>query len=107
MLHFYPLNELISNLMLTTGLKKLTRGQQRAEKARHFEKIKERKGRDVWPSMMTQTLNVCSAFNPSKGTHTAVNTHPEQWPAIYLCSIINKILAHTIRKSFSFNLIQI
>ncbi len=61
----------------------------------------------MWPSMMTQTLNVCSAFNPSKGTHTAVNTHPEQWPAIYLCSIINKILAHMIRKSFSFNLIQI
>ncbi len=38
-LHFYPLNELISNLMPATGLKKLARGQQRAEKARHFEKI--------------------------------------------------------------------
>ncbi len=36
--HFYPLNELISNLMPATGLK-LARGQQRAEKARHFEKI--------------------------------------------------------------------
>ncbi len=35
-LHFYPLNELISNLMPAT---KLARGQQRAEKARNFEKI--------------------------------------------------------------------
>ncbi len=39
MLHFYPLNELISNLMPATGLKKLAWGQQRAEKARNFEKI--------------------------------------------------------------------
>ncbi len=39
MLHFYPLNELISNLMPVTGLKKIGKGQQRAEKARHFEKI--------------------------------------------------------------------
>ncbi len=31
-LHFYPLNELISNLMPATGLKKLAREQQRAEK---------------------------------------------------------------------------
>ncbi len=38
-LHFYPLNELISNLMPATGLKKLAQGQQRTEKARHFEKI--------------------------------------------------------------------
>ncbi len=38
-LHFYPLNELISNLMPATGLKKLARGQQRAEKARNVEKI--------------------------------------------------------------------
>ncbi len=38
-LHFYPLNELVSNLMPATGLKKLARGQQRAEKARHFEKM--------------------------------------------------------------------
>ncbi len=37
--HMYPLNELISNLMPATGLKKLARGQQSAEKARHFEKI--------------------------------------------------------------------
>ncbi len=26
-------------------------------------------------SMVTHTLNLCSAFNPSKCTHTAVNTH--------------------------------
>ncbi len=39
--------------------------------------------------MMTHTRNLCSAFIPSKGhthssehTHT-VNTHPEQWAAIY------------------------
>ncbi len=25
--------------------------------------------------------NLCAAFNPSKCTHTAVNTHPEQWAA--------------------------
>ncbi len=40
--------------------------------------------------MVTHTQNLCSAFNPSKCTHTAVNTHthtknthPEQWAAIY------------------------
>ncbi len=33
--------------------------------------------------MMTHTRNLCSAINPSKvNTHT-VNTHPEQWAAIY------------------------
>ncbi len=39
--------------------------------------------------MVTHTRNSCSAFNPSKvhthsseRTHT-VNTHPEQWAAIY------------------------
>ncbi len=34
---------------------------------------------------MTHTQNLCSAFNPSKVHHTAVNTHtyPEQWAAIY------------------------
>ncbi len=41
--------------------------------------------------MVTHTRNWCSAFNPSKCTHTAVsseqtpthtvNTHPEQWAA--------------------------
>ncbi len=39
---------------------------------------------DVWPSMVTHTQNLCSSFNPSKCTHTVVNTHtanthPEQW----------------------------
>ncbi len=34
--HFYPLNELISNLVPTT---KVGMAQQRGEKARHFEKI--------------------------------------------------------------------
>ncbi len=33
------------------------------------------KWRDMWPSMVTHTQNLCSAFNPSKCTHTAVNTH--------------------------------
>ena len=44
---------------------------------------------DIQPSMVTHTQNSCSAFNPSKvhthsseHTHT-VNTHPEQWAAIY------------------------
>ncbi len=43
----------------------------------------------MMPSMVTHTLNLCSAFIPSKvhthsseHTHT-VNTHPEQWAAIY------------------------
>ncbi len=38
-LHFHELNEPITNLMPTTGLKKLAQGQQRAERARHFENI--------------------------------------------------------------------
>ncbi len=29
----------------------------------------------MWSSMVTHTQNLCSAFNPSKCTHTAVNTH--------------------------------
>ncbi len=37
--------------------------------------------------MVTHTLNLCSAFNPSKCTHTAVNTHKHsernQWATIY------------------------
>ncbi len=34
--------------------------------------------------MVAHTRNLCSAINPSKvHTHTAVNTHPEQWAAIY------------------------
>ncbi len=44
---------------------------------------------DIPPSMVTHIWNFCSAFNPSKvhthsseHTHT-VNTHPEQWAAIY------------------------
>ncbi len=39
MLHFYPLNELVSNLMPATGLKKVGTGQQRAENARNLEII--------------------------------------------------------------------
>ncbi len=47
----------------------------------------------MWPSKVAHTLNLCSAFNPSKvhthssehtHTHThTVNTQPEQWAAIY------------------------
>ncbi len=47
------------------------------------------KWRDMWPSIVTHTRNLCSAFNPfkvhthsSKHTHT-VNTHLEQWAAFY------------------------
>ncbi len=47
---------------------------------------------DVRPSMMSHTRNLCSAFNPSKCTHSSehththththtVNSHPEQWAA--------------------------
>ncbi len=35
----------------------------------------------MWPSMVTHTWNLCSAFNPSKCTHTVVNIHLEQWAA--------------------------
>ncbi len=51
---------------------------------------------EIRPSMVTHTRNLCSAINPSKvhthssehthtpWTHThTVNTHPEQWAAIY------------------------
>ncbi len=31
--------------------------------------------------MVTHTQNLCSAFNPSKCTHTVVNIHLEQWAA--------------------------
>ncbi len=37
----------------------------------------------MWPSMVTHTRNLSSAFNPSKCTLTAVNTHLEQWAAIF------------------------
>ncbi len=40
------------------------------------------RGSGVWPSMVTHTRNLSSAFNPSKCTLTAVNTHPEQWAAM-------------------------
>ncbi len=43
---------------------------------------KRGKGSGVWPSMVTHTRNLSSAFNPSKCTLTAVNTHLEQWAAI-------------------------
>ncbi len=33
--------------------------------------------------MVTHTRNLCSPFNPSKCTHIAVNTHLEQWEAIF------------------------
>ncbi len=47
----------------------------------------------MWPSMVSHTWGMCSAFNPSKCSHTAVrheeththshtvNTPPEQWAA--------------------------
>ncbi len=43
------------------------------------------KWRDIRPSIVTHTWNSCSAFNPFNHTHThtAANTHPEQWTAIY------------------------
>ncbi len=58
-----------------------------------LKKGEKRKAHDVWPSMVTHIQNLCSAFNPSKCTHTAVNTHthtvnthPEQWAAIYVAA---------------------
>ncbi len=46
-----------------------------------LQKWSEWKWSDVWPSMVTHTRNLCSAFNPSMCTHTVLNTHPEQWAA--------------------------
>ncbi len=50
------------------------------------------KWRDIRPSMVTHTRNLCSAINPSKvhthsseHTHT-VKTHPEQWAVIYVAA---------------------
>ncbi len=40
-----------------------------------------KKGSGVWPNMATHTQNLCSAFNPSKCTHTVVNINLEQWAA--------------------------
>ncbi len=37
--HFFPLNELISNLMPATGLKKVGKGATKGWKARNVEKI--------------------------------------------------------------------
>ncbi len=48
-----------------------------------LRKLKPWKGSGVWPSMVTHTRNLSSAFNPSKCTLTAVNTHLEQWAAIF------------------------
>ncbi len=45
------------------------------------EKERGGMGSGVWPSMATHTQNLCSAFNPSKCTHTVVNIHMEQWAA--------------------------
>ncbi len=39
------------------------------------------KGGKCVANMVTHTRNLCSAFNPSKCTHTVVNIHPEQWAA--------------------------
>ncbi len=49
----------------------------------HIIVKKGKKGSGVWPSMVTHTRNLSSAFNPSKCTLTAVNTHLEQWAAIF------------------------
>ncbi len=65
----------------------------KAERPTNKQQLKSAAGkwkwRDMWPSMVTHTRNLCSAFNPSKvhthsseHTHT-VNTHTEQWAAIY------------------------
>ncbi len=55
------------------------------------ERVKKKlKWRDMWPSIVTHTRNLCSAFNSSKvhtqqWTHT-MNTNPEQWAAIYVAA---------------------
>ncbi len=38
----------------------------------------------MWPSMVTHTRNLCSALTHPKCAHPhTMNTHPEQWAAIY------------------------
>ncbi len=39
MVHFYPLNEVISNLMPATGLKEVCMGAIKGKKAIHCEKV--------------------------------------------------------------------
>ncbi len=46
-----------------------------------YKSVSRGRGSGVWPSMVTHTWNLCSAFNPSKCTHTVVNIHLEQWAA--------------------------
>ncbi len=73
MIHLYPLNELISNLMPATGLKKLARGEQRAEKARHFEKIQ------LGEHLATNYINWPQVYHmiSYKARYT-----PSRWPAV-------------------------
>ncbi len=53
------------------------------KKQAFFFFLKEREREVVCgQSMLTHTRNLSSAFNPSKCTLTAVNTHPEQWAAM-------------------------
>ncbi len=56
--------------------------KQNQDFVKEHNKKKGERGSGVWPSMVTHTRNLFSAFNPSKCTLTAVNTHLEQWAAI-------------------------
>ncbi len=59
----------------------LSKKKKKKKKNIEFRILGKGKG-SVWPSMVTHTRNLSSAFNPSKCTLTAVNTHLEQWAAI-------------------------
>ncbi len=73
--------------------------------------FKLKKWRDIWPSMVTHTRNLCSAFNPSKvHIHSSEHTHPEQWAAIYAAApgeqlgvwfLAQRILSHGIEEEES------
>ncbi len=56
-------------------LTKLSAGLGHLHRSPWFTDIHKWKWRDIRPSMVTHTLNSCSAFTHPKCTHTAVYTH--------------------------------
>jgi len=70
----------LPNHYITDSSKFITKSSQYCISLNHHNISPNHKKGHVWQSLVTHTQNLCSAFNPSKSTHT-VNTHPEQWAA--------------------------